>query len=583
MVGRIARLLGDSSRIVTAVTFTRDGAHELRARVAEAVGEPERLSRVTVGTFHSLTLRHLEKAGLKPALATPMQANSFLRRTLAEHAPKSSADEMRQAFEEIKCSLEPEKHPRFLEPWYQAYEAALVRHGLVDLQDIMRIAVLAMRAGTLPPLICTDLIVDEAQDNDQVQAAWIAAHRQATITMVGDDDQTIYEWRRAIGFPGMLAFQKDRDADVIVLEDNFRSRKEILDAAGELIAQNNPYRNPKKLIARRGSGGSVRKVVTGSSKDTCQAVQGLIAPFCKPLEKSRRHDSVWGVDTGTWAVLARTNRQLDLAESFLSDAQIKSVRSAGSVWDTQAAQVALQTLRAVLTGDSVAVETALSHTRLQHAVIIEFVAANRKCLPAILRGEVAPVGDVPSDLLDALQMLGSWYPGLTGDASEALASVMKEVQDFVLLHLPQRAKAGAEVILGSLRKKVLRSPGQVSALVESLTMNRQTRDDAQAVQLFTMHGCKGLEFDNVIVVGLESEAIPGDAIALPPGAPGIRSGQSTVQSERRLLYVAMTRARERLFLVQPFANPSPFLSELPSWVEAVSVSDLEPLSGAQAR
>ena len=127
----------------------------------------------------------------------------------------------------------------------------------------MREAVKAFKTGKLPPLPCTHMVVDEAQDNDEIQAAWVAAHRVPLVTMVGDDDQTIFEWRRAIGFPGMLAFQRERNARVLLLEDNFRSHSEILSAASHVIRHNDPHRNKKTLVPRKGPGGSVKRIVAG--------------------------------------------------------------------------------------------------------------------------------------------------------------------------------------------------------------------------------------------------------------------------------------------------------------------------------
>src|SRR6185369_10200924 len=93
-------------------------------------------------------------------------------------------------------------------------------------------------------------------------------------------------------------------------------------------------------------------------------------------------------------------------------------------------------------------------------------------------------------------------------------------------------------------------------------LNESTQRTAEeAVLLYTMHGSKGLEFDNVIIVGADNDVIPGAVLDLPPGAPQLAAGDSTVQSERRLFYVAMTRAKNRLFVVHSYSDPSLFVHE----------------------
>lgn len=578
MVRKILHILRDPSSRVVAVTFTRDGAEELHKRVkaaAQTIARDQRgpdtlLRRFTAGTFHSLTLRHLQKHGKVLRIASPAQQRTFLERVRRQMCPDADPGEFQQAFEALKCTLRRGEDGEVI-PWFEAYEQILRRNNLVDLYDVMRIAVQGFQDGSVPPLDCTHLIVDEAQDNDQIQAAWVGAHRRAIVTEVGDDDQTIYEWRRAIGFPGMVAFQRARNAKVVLLQDNFRSRAEILEAAGAVIAHNNPYRNDKQLVARRGAGGEVVRVAVGSSVDACTAVTGLLEPHLLQCEDGTR-----GVETGSWAVLARTNQQLDTVDAALTRAEIRSFRTTGTAWDRPEAQVCLAVLRSLLTADSVGVDMLLSHARVNHESITAVLEANRADLGALLdnRGKLTGVPE-QTRMVEIFGRTAKWRRMI---AEGALSMAARAVATFTLSHIDGRHRGTAGAVLEALEDrfaKLCRKLGDPERAISALLLEASRRTGDRAVLLYTMHGSKGLEFDNVIIVGADNSVIPGDVRDLPPGAQALTPGESTVQSERRLFYVAMTRAKDRLYIVHNFADPSLFVRELPPHIRTITVASHE--------
>ena len=570
MVLKIAHILLTQEHKVVAVTFTRDGARELRERLAKVLS-PRQIARVTVATFHSLTIEHLRRHNKLRRVVTPAQQRAFLARARQTFAPNLKADDQMLAFETVKSALTmtPALQEVATSAWYLAYEETLRRHNMMDLHDVMRTGVQFMASGEIPPLDCTHLIVDEGQDNDEIQEAWVACHTRQIVTIVGDDDQTVYEWRRAVGFQGMLRFKQARNARVILLEDNWRSRAEVVTAASALIARNNPWRNDKSLVPRRGTGGSITKVTTGSTAASCEAVKTLLEPYLVDLP-APTVGAGKGVKTGSWAVLARTNLLLDYVEAYLSEQDIRTFRSSGSMCDHPIAQTALQTLHALLTLDTVGIDIAMHHAKIAHQDIQAVIDANRHNVASLLDGAGDLSQSTDKRTAEFFQRSSRWRKLL---ASGSFSSAVDRVFDFVTANLPPKKQGTAEVLLPSLASRLSRMQGDPAQRVSMLLNDSRKPSAENAVALYTMHGAKGLEWDCVAIVGADESELPGDAVDLPPGAANIEPGQSTVQSERRLMYVALTRARDHAWVVHGFSDPSRFVSELPSWVPTIRVAE----------
>ncbi|CAE6863772.1 ATP-dependent DNA helicase Rep [Paraburkholderia aspalathi] len=199
---------------------------------------------------------------------------------------------------------------------YNAYQEALARNGKIDFQDLLRLAVAGMEKGEIQPYPFTDLLVDEFQDTDPLQYRWVELHANAgaRVTVVGDDDQSIYGFRAALGFRGMESFASTFDAQRVVLGSNYRCRSEILDAADRLI-RHNEDRIPKLLRAERGTGGTVD--TQRSDDEYIDAVAALDA--LQPKLAAGR----------SCAILARTNRILDPIESVCRSHGVPYFRASG--------------------------------------------------------------------------------------------------------------------------------------------------------------------------------------------------------------------------------------------------------------
>jgi DNA helicase-2/ATP-dependent DNA helicase PcrA len=193
-----------------------------------------------------------------------------------------------------------------------------------------------MGSGEIPLLNITHLIGDEMQDADEVQLEFILNHTRKGVvtTLVADDDQTIYEWRCALGYAGLQYFAAQVNAKTITLGENFRSREEVVAHARELIANNDPDRVEKNQIAVRGAGGVLGVVKSATPFDECEAVAVAIRDY--------------KYDDEEIAVLARSNRALDRMEEALAAEGIPYRRDGPTLWDTPEIALLLAVMRALI-------------------------------------------------------------------------------------------------------------------------------------------------------------------------------------------------------------------------------------------
>jgi superfamily I DNA/RNA helicase len=181
---RAARLLANHPKgRLCAVTFTRDAAEELRSRILASCGQ-DHARRLAVGTFHSLALAQLKRVSRKkpPRLLSEGERLAVLRRCWEQHAPELSFDEVVRAVDAAKARLTP---PLFSEPsleaLFHAYQDLMKSEGAMDFSDLLLASVRKMACGEMAPLPIRWLLVDEAQDMDQVQMEWILLHGRAGV------------------------------------------------------------------------------------------------------------------------------------------------------------------------------------------------------------------------------------------------------------------------------------------------------------------------------------------------------------------------------------------------------------------
>jgi superfamily I DNA/RNA helicase len=513
---RAARLLINHPKgRLCAVTFTRDAAEELRTRILASCGQ-DHLRRLAVGTFHSLALAQIKRSdrGRSLRLLSEGERLAVLRRVWKQHAPDISFDEAVQAIDAAKTRLAPAPFAApSIESLHQGYQEIMEAEGGMDFADLLRLSVCRMTRGDMPPLPIRWLLVDEAQDMDEVQMEWILLHGRAgaEVTLVGDDDQSLYAFRHALGVAGLREVTFALSATETTLPVNYRCAPNILDHAARLIAHNQ-NRAPKKIVAHREDAGEIRVLRV---PDRFSEADQIVADIG---QGSREEE---------WAILARTNQILDMVELALSDAGRPFFRSGGrSVWEHSIGSVFLGLLRSILDDSWIGVANALSFCGI-HAEWINERSRHASETCATRLESAIKDDDARKTLRRLNRGLASWRAQAMKDRP---ALVTHGVASFLADYCKKPNQAN---LLRKLEASVAGRDGSLSRRISLLGRVNSARPKF-AVQIMTPHASKGLEFDKVWIMGCEDHNLPHT--------------DSTEEDERRLLYVGMTRARHRLIL-----------------------------------
>lgn len=599
-----------------AVTFTNKSAREMLARLSSLL--PLDTRGLWVGTFHGLCNRllraHHRDAGLPQTFQILDSADqlSAIKRLIKgagidddKYPPRDVQRFINSSKEE---GLRPDAvaaddpHRRRLVEIYALYQAQCEREGVVDFAELLlRAFELLKRNGPIREHYqrrFRHILVDEFQDTNSLQYRWLQllAGDGASVFAVGDDDQSIYAFRGA-NVGNMSDFQRDYARDsVIRLEQNYRSYGHILDAANALISHNSA-RLGKNLWTAQGEGEPVR--VTEQPSDFMEA-QWVVDEIKALVNEGRLRSEI--------AILYRSNAQSRVIEHALFSAGIPyKVYGGLRFFERQEVKHALAYLRLM---DNVHDDTSWLRvvnfpTRGIGARTLEQLADMARERGTSLYGAVPFMsGKGGSNLAKFAEMIASM-------AHEAHVLSLPELIEHVVHHSGLRAhyqaeKEGAER-LENLQELVnaatvfcveenveglpagLAIERPVSGLADSdgvvdmpeteFSMSplagflshasleagdNQAQAGQDAVQLMTVHAAKGLEFDSVFITGIEEGLFPHENSLLEPAG---------VEEERRLMYVAITRARERLYLTLAqsrmlhgqtrYAMRSRFLDEIP--------------------
>jgi ATP-dependent DNA helicase UvrD/PcrA len=548
-VAKAVRILQDPGAFLGMMTFTTAAAEEIRERMRQAMGpDGDRAlkARLLAGTFNSITLRHYNRHTHSPRKLLAPPARAGILAGMLRDIPSDKREAFTRALDKYQAALSPSQADIALDHFgfITAYLRKLDAMHAMDLAMIMRDCTLKMASGELPLLRLTHLIGDEMQDADEVQFEFMLLHSKAGIktTLVADDDQTIYEWRNAMGYKGLQRFGEEAGAKTIVLNENFRSRENLVEHATALIAHNDPNRIPKNQRAARGPGGILTAVSCASLKKECEGVAAAIVSFRKPGESV--------------AVLARTNIALWSMQTALTTAEVPFKREGPSIWETPELSAYLSLLRALVTLKTVDLMPALAATPLDSKLTFELAHELGPDCGDFLDGTIPDLSRATpidrANLEDFVRATSKWR---RETSSGMFDIVILETSDFMAQQLieavagdDQRRRAqtrilklldeGADVLTG-LKGKLSRRLGTILAL-------QQAEGHPDAVRLLTMHSSKGLEFDTIFLIDGNQ---PSDGTALVD-----------TEAERRLFYVALTRARER-FIVSFSEKPSQFIDE----------------------
>ena len=604
---RIAWLIQNrlaSPMSILAVTFTNKASKEMQSRVGAML--PIDTRGMWIGTFHGLCHRmlraHSRDAGLPQTfqiLDTSDQL-ALIKRLLKAHSIDEDKYPARDAQRFInRCKEEGLRPPmvavadpfsKRLREIYELYEGQCQREGVVDFPELLLRALDLLQKHE--PIRAhyqqrfRHILVDEFQDTNPLQYAWLQllAAGGAMLFAVGDDDQSIYAFRGA-NVGNMSDFERDyARGNVIRLEQNYRSHGHILDAANALIA-NNSGRLGKTLWTDAGEGELVRLCEQPSDHAEAQWVLDEI--------RALRDD---GVDRQDMAILYRSNAQSRVLEHALFSAGVPyRVYGGLRFFERQEVKHALAYLRLVsrIDEDSAFLRVVNFPARGIGARSIETLTDQAAAYQTSLAQAVARVpGKAGSSLSQFVALIQS-------TREQALTLPLSEAVDHVIhasgLREHYRAQRDGSERLENLDELV--NAAKVFELEEDLAGlpcgQRRTRTDEalsdpmtgleaflshaalesgdtqaqagqDAVQLMTIHAAKGLEFDAVFLTGVEDGLFPHENSMHEPGG---------LEEERRLMYVAMTRARKRLYvsLAQSrmlhgqtrYCLPSRFITEIP--------------------
>jgi DNA helicase-2/ATP-dependent DNA helicase PcrA len=520
LVARVAWLVGSAGAdpaSIAAITFNTRAAEELRARLDPALA-PLGVAPggVRVRTFHALGLEILRDAGLRPELRS---RDAILRRACPD-LDAAARRRLDGAFSRLKLDLAVTAEDVARDPSpgpvaraFLAYEKALGKAGGIDFDDLVALAL--RRLGEDAALLarwrsrCAHLLVDEVQDVDasQLRMALLLAAPDNRIFLVGDDDQSIYGWRladvrRVLGLAGALPGLRRVD-----LEVNYRCPAPVVAAAVRLV-EHNAERFAKRVRPRPDASGRLILAPAPTARDPA-AEMGIAA----------RAIDGWPADDGTRAILARTRREL------LPAVALALVR--GIPFRADGVTLLIEDPRL----DGILAEAAAVPGTIPLLLCLGAVAtaATRRGSAALAGSPVAgePAGRPPTDAAD-LDDLGPEVPPLT----DLLAALL--------------AWATARPTLAALTSAIGVARERLAAL----------RAAEPRLTLATAHATKGLEFDHVAVIGMSEGRFPSPRALADAGDP-IRA----LEEERRLAYVARTRARRSLTLAYEPDSPSRFLVE----------------------
>ncbi|MBI3750938.1 MAG: UvrD-helicase domain-containing protein [Chloroflexi bacterium] len=620
---RIAYLIGVKGMPpfrILAVTFTNRAAAELRERIIRLVGEPGR--EVEAGTFHSLCARVLRRDGSAIGLDrrfviydTEDQV-ALMKRILREEGLDAKGETRPQtvlgAISRAKNDmLDPGELPPFrmatgvlvqVATLARRYQAGLRDANALDFDDLLLEAVRLFHES--PETLARYqerwryLHVDEYQDTNRPQYLWIKAlaSKHRNLAVVGDDDQSIYGWRGA-DIRNILDFERDwPDATVVKLEQNYRSTQLILDAAHAVVSRNEA-RSDKKLWTDRAGGRQIERFEAYNEEEEAEwiarRVEDLSGTRGSALTR-RADDAAKPYRLREMAILYRTNAQSRAIEEACLRYGIRYQVVGGTrFYSRREVKDALAYLRVLRSdADVVSFERIINvPARSIGDKTIEVIraAAARDSLTTWQALEAAADGRIPE--------LGSRPRGAIADFVALIKRLrtrigvlpLPEMLDEVLERSGYRAmladgtEEGEErwANLLELREVTTRyddlSPDDaLDRLLEetALVADQDSYDsNADALSLITLHAAKGLEFDIVFIAGLEEGLFPTSRAL--EAETGFNPDPKPMEEERRLAYVGMTRARERLYLSHAWqratrrgpgsfmAEPSRFLLEIP--------------------
>lgn len=593
------------ARHIAALTFTNKAAREMKERVSHLV-RGSAAKGLTVSTFHNLGLniirREYKSLGFKPGFSIfdAEDARSLLKELMLKDGDLDS-DHLNLVQNQIsnwkndlitpKRALELAESPgeQTIALVYQQYNQALRAYNAVDFDDLILIPVDLFRQHS--DILARwqkkirYLLVDEYQDTNSSQylLVQLLVGNRGALTVVGDDDQSIYAWRGARP-ENMAQLKVDYpQLRVIKLEQNYRSTSRILRVANHLIA-NNPHEFDKALWSEMGLGDHIR--VVRCANEDAEAERVATEILTQRLRKQNKFRD--------YAVLYRGNHQSRLLEMKLQHHQIPYKISGGSSFfaKTEIKDVMAYLRLLVNPDDDNAflriINTPRRHIGTSTLEALGGYASQRQISLFAALDEIGLQSHIPEKNLERLVRFSHWLKQVainctTNDPIAGVREMIDDIDYVGWMHQNSPSSKAAEkrienvfYLVESLQKSLdktadddeddeKRIQDAIAKLVlRDLLERQEEEDESDQVQLMTLHASKGLEFPHVFMVGLEEDLLPHRNSI----------DDNNIEEERRLTYVGITRAQKTLTMTlagkrkqfgeHSETTPSRFLDELPT-------------------
>ena len=603
IINKIAHLISQCGYLpkqIAAVTFTNKAAREMRERVAHSIGK-EQSKGLTISTFHTLGFEILKREhkllGFKSGMTLFDEHDQL---ALLKHLVPENVAEDKDLLKALVSTisnwkndlLSPEmavhhcksERDHVFSHFYQLYQNQLKAYNALDFDDLIMLPVLLFRQ--FPEALARwqqkirYLLVDEYQDTNTSQYELIkllvASHKNFTV--VGDDDQSIYSWRGAKP-ENMQRLREDFNLKVIKLEQNYRSSQRILHCANILI-DNNEHIFDKRIFSELGEGEKLNVIEAKNEEHEAERIVGEIIAH-RFSKKTKYKD---------YAILYRGNHQSRLLEKLLMQNRIPYKISGGtSFFSRTEIKDMMAYLRLVVNQDDDAAFLRIVNTPKREigAATLEKLGllANEKqvsLFEAIFDFEL--IHRLTPKPYQALQDFARWIVEIADQAEraapiEAIKDLLAKIQYEAYLYETAVSPKAAEMqsrnvqtlfewVQSMLEGNEIEEPMNLVQVVNRLTLRDMLErgeddDEADQVQLMTLHASKGLEFPHVFLIGMEEGILPHQTSL----------DEDNVEEERRLAYVGITRAQQTLTfslckerrqygeVIKP--EPSRFLLELP--------------------
>ena len=556
---RIVNLInnGVSPYNILAITFTNKAAREMRERVYNSI--EEEANKIFIGTFHSLGLKIVrENASVigynnNVTILDRDDVNTLIKRFMkelnldTEHYPvKSILNKISFAKNE---GLSPEEFDKFAKApldmaackVYKMYESALKRSNSVDFDDLL---ILPLRIFKKDKSVLEKyqehfkyILVDEYQDTNMVQydMCKLLASKYKNLFVVGDMDQSIYSFRFA-NYMNVINFEKDnKDAKVIVLDENYRSTNNILNAANDVI-KNNKERKEKNLWSSKGDGDKIKYIRCDNEQEEASTVVRLTKEL---LDKGEKPSEI--------AVLYRTNGQSRVfEEAFLKENIPFKIVGSYFFYNRKEIKDLISYMHLIYNNNDDA--------SLERVINVPRRGIGSKTIER-LRSEASISDKSMFEVVSSGKELGfkNLIIDLTNESKNTdLVGLVDVILDKtgIRKELEEKNDLESEIRLENLnefksialafQEKGIFSLEEFLENISLVSDKNEYKEVDDGINLMTLHSAKGLEFNDVFLVGMEEGIFPHNRSF---------ESESELEEERRLCYVGITRAKEHLWLM----------------------------------